>query len=31
MKWVVERGIAVPDEKGEVVIEGFIEDVTKPA
>ncbi|MDP1655381.1 bifunctional diguanylate cyclase/phosphodiesterase [Rhodoferax sp.] len=28
MKWVVERGVAVPDEKGEVVIEGFIEDVT---
>ncbi|PHM19956.1 MAG: GGDEF domain-containing protein [Curvibacter sp. PD_MW3] len=28
LKWVVERGIAVPDEMGEVVIEGFIEDVT---
>ncbi len=28
IKWVHERGIAVPDEQGELVIEGFIEDVT---
>jgi len=28
MKWVVERGISVPDEQGELVIEGFIEDIT---
>lgn len=28
LKWVVERGIAVPDEQGALVIEGFIEDVT---
>lgn len=27
-KCVVERGIAVPDEHGEVVIEGFVEDIT---
>ena len=27
-KCVVERGIPVPDEHGEVVIEGFIEDIT---
>lgn len=27
-KWVHERGIAVPDEQGELVIEGFIEDIT---
>jgi len=27
-KWVMERGIAVLDEHGETVIEGFIEDVT---
>ena len=28
IKWVHERGIAVPDEQGELVIEGFIEDMT---
>lgn len=28
VKWVVERGIAVADEQGEMVIEGFMEDVT---
>ena len=28
LRWVVERGIAVPDEDGHTVIEGFIEDVT---
>lgn len=28
IKWVHERGIAVPDEQGELVIEGFIEDIT---
>jgi diguanylate cyclase (GGDEF)-like protein/PAS domain S-box-containing protein len=28
IKWVHERGIAVPDEQGEIVIEGFIEDVS---
>ena len=27
-RWVLERGITVPDEEGRVVIEGFIEDVT---
>lgn len=27
-KWVVERGVAVLDEQGELVIEGFIEDCT---
>ncbi|WP_313054908.1 putative bifunctional diguanylate cyclase/phosphodiesterase [Pseudomonas lopnurensis] len=27
-KWVMERGVAVPDEQGETVIEGFIEDIT---
>ncbi|MDB6060974.1 MAG: hypothetical protein JWM78_1077 [Verrucomicrobiaceae bacterium] len=26
IKWVVERGVAVPNEQGELVIEGFIED-----
>jgi diguanylate cyclase (GGDEF)-like protein/PAS domain S-box-containing protein len=28
IKWVHERGIAVPDEQGQLVIEGFVEDVT---
>ncbi|MCZ8252635.1 MAG: EAL domain-containing protein [Hylemonella sp.] len=28
IKWVHERGIAVHDEQGELVIEGFIEDIT---
>ncbi|MBN9698138.1 MAG: EAL domain-containing protein [Zoogloea sp.] len=28
IRWVLERGITVPDEEGRVVIEGFIEDVT---
>ncbi|OHC66456.1 MAG: diguanylate cyclase [Rhodocyclales bacterium GWA2_65_19] len=28
VKWVVERGIAVADENGRTVIEGFIEDVS---
>ncbi|MDE2616603.1 MAG: EAL domain-containing protein [Burkholderiales bacterium] len=28
IKWVHERGIAVPDEQGVLVIEGFVEDVT---
>lgn len=28
LKWVVERGVAVADEQGELVIEGFIEDCT---
>jgi len=28
VKWVVERGIAVADEHGRQVLEGFIEDVT---
>ncbi len=28
VKWVVERGIATRDEVGEIVIEGFIEDIT---
>jgi len=27
-KWVVERGIAVSDEQGEMVVEGFIQDVS---
>ncbi|MBS0372222.1 MAG: EAL domain-containing protein [Proteobacteria bacterium] len=27
-KWVLERGITVPDEQGKSVIEGYIEDVT---
>jgi diguanylate cyclase (GGDEF)-like protein/PAS domain S-box-containing protein len=27
-KWVTERGISVLDEHGELVIEGFIEDIT---
>ncbi len=27
-KWVIERGVPVADEQGEIVIEGFIEDVT---
>ncbi|MFI4939588.1 MAG: EAL domain-containing protein, partial [Burkholderiales bacterium] len=27
-KWVIERGISVLDEHGELVIEGFIEDIT---
>lgn len=29
LRWVVERGVAVADEHGECVIEGFIEDVTE--
>jgi PAS domain S-box-containing protein len=29
IKWVVERGVAVPDEHGEIVIEGFIEDISE--
>jgi diguanylate cyclase (GGDEF)-like protein/PAS domain S-box-containing protein len=29
LKWVIERGIAVADESGEPVIEGFVEDVTR--
>ena len=28
IKWVIERGVAVNDEQGELVIEGFIEDCT---
>ncbi len=28
MKWVAERGIAIDDEQGTLVIEGFIEDIT---
>lgn len=28
VKWVLERGVAVPDEHGEQVLEGFIEDIT---
>jgi len=28
VKWVIERGVAVADEQGEPVIEGFVEDVT---
>src|SRR5690606_28981740 len=28
IKWVIERGVAVHDEQGELVIEGFIEDCT---
>ncbi len=28
LKWVIERGVAVPDEQGEIVVEGFIEDIT---
>jgi PAS domain S-box-containing protein len=28
LKWVVERGVAIRDEMGEGVIEGFIEDIT---
>jgi diguanylate cyclase (GGDEF)-like protein/PAS domain S-box-containing protein len=28
VKWVLERGIGVVDENGELVIEGFIEDIT---
>jgi len=28
-KWVVERGIAVRDEQGALVIEGFIEDISE--
>jgi len=28
VKWVIERGIAVADESGQPVIEGFVEDVT---
>lgn len=27
-KWVSERGIAIQDEQGQIVIEGFIEDIT---
>ena len=29
IRWVVERGVAVADEHGERVIEGFIEDVSE--
>jgi diguanylate cyclase (GGDEF)-like protein/PAS domain S-box-containing protein len=29
VKWVLERGIGVTDESGELVIEGFIEDITE--
>ncbi len=29
VKWVIERGIAVADETGQPVIEGFIEDVSQ--
>ena len=28
LKWVIERGVAVADEQGEIVVEGFIEDIT---
>ncbi|HEX6735544.1 MAG TPA: EAL domain-containing protein [Azonexus sp.] len=28
LKWVAERGVAIRDEQGEIVIEGFIEDIT---
>ena len=28
VKWVLERGVAVLDEHGEQVVEGFIEDIT---
>lgn len=28
VKWVHERGVGVPDENGELVIEGFVEDET---
>jgi len=28
IKWVVERGVAIRDEQGEAVLEGFIEDIT---
>ncbi len=28
IKWVIERGIGVLDEQGELVLEGFIEDVS---
>ena len=28
-KWVLERGIPVPDERGCIVIEGFVEDITE--
>lgn len=28
MRWVLERGMAVPDEQGVTVIEGFVEDIT---
>ncbi len=28
LKWVLERGVAVPNEQGEIVIEGFIEDIS---
>ncbi|EWC42583.1 putative bifunctional diguanylate cyclase/phosphodiesterase [Stutzerimonas stutzeri] len=28
LKWVIERGVAVPDEQGEIVVEGFIEDIS---
>jgi diguanylate cyclase (GGDEF)-like protein/PAS domain S-box-containing protein len=28
IKWVLERGIGVLDEQGELVIEGFVEDMT---
>ena len=28
-KWVLERGVGVADERGELVLEGFIEDITE--
>lgn len=28
-KWVLEHGIPVPDERGCIVIEGFVEDITE--
>ena len=29
IKWVLERGVGVADERGELVLEGFIEDITE--
>ncbi|HLP25619.1 MAG TPA: PAS domain S-box protein, partial [Acidobacteriota bacterium] len=29
VKWVLERGVGVTDENGELAIEGFIEDITE--
>jgi diguanylate cyclase (GGDEF)-like protein/PAS domain S-box-containing protein len=29
LRWVVERGIGVTDEHGDVVVEGFIQDITE--